>query len=209
MQEWIAELTNNTITYIQSVEPLYAYIALAFTSFLENIFPPAPGDIITVFGASLAGTGYLSFFWVMVSTTIGSVLGFMFYFALGKYLGRKYFLEKNFSFFPKEQFFKTELWFEKYGYKIVLANRFLSGLRSVISLFCGISQLNTTQILIYSTISAVAWNLILVSAGAAVGSNWELIQSYLSQYAKIIGIIILIIAIAWFIKYRFFKKRSA
>lgn len=206
MQEWLAATTDTFITYIQSVEPIYAYLALTFTSFLENIFPPAPGDVITVFGASLVGIGHLKFHWVLLSTTIGSVAGFMFYFYIGKFLGRKFFLEKNYSFFPNERFIKTEEWFEKYGYKIIVANRFLSGLRSVISLFCGVSQLSTSKVILFSTLSAIAWNLILVSAGAALGSNWHEIKNYLSQYAQVITVLIVCVVIYLLVKRKLGKK---
>ena len=37
---------------------------------------------------------------------------------------------------------KIEVWFAKYGYWVIFANRFLSGTRSVISLFAGIFKLN-------------------------------------------------------------------
>ena len=153
--EWLSELTNVLIHYIQNLNPLYAYLILVFASYFENIFPPAPGDLITVFGASLVGTGHLTFFGVLISTTIGSVMGFMTYYYIGLKLERSFIETNRFKFLPKEAFEKAEKWFEIYGYKIVLANRFLSGIRSIISLFCGMSMLDVKRVVIYSTISAL------------------------------------------------------
>ena len=207
MSEWISQLITDTMQLIQSIDPFFSYSMLAVASFIENIFPPAPGDVITVFGASLVGTGHLDFIWVLFSTTLGSVAGFMAYFFLGRRLGKRFFMAKDYAFLPKDAFAKTELWFSKYGYSIVIANRFLSGLRSVISLFCGISQLNVGKVLIYSTISALLWNTILIYLGSILGQNWDLVKSYLSQYGQIVVSLMILTGIVFFIRKRF-KNRS-
>ena len=197
MSEYINELT----LYIQSIEPIYAYVILMIASIVENIFPPAPGDMITIFGASLVGTGHLSFYGVTIATTVGSTIGFMSYFILGKKFGTQI-IAKYPKLFPEEAINKAESWISTYGFKLVLANRFLAGIRSVISLVCGISKLSTSKVLIYSTISALIWNLLLVSAGAFIGENWEIIVEYVQTYAKWISILI-----ALFVIIMFFKKK--
>lgn len=203
MSEWISQLLADTMELIQNIDPLFSYTILALASFVENIFPPAPGDVITIFAASLVGTGHLSFVWLLFSSTLGSVAGFMSYFFLGRKLGRRFFLEKKYAFLPEDAFDKTELWFARYGYSIVIANRFLSGLRSVISLFCGISQLNLKKVLLYSTLSALIWNFILIYFGSLLGENWALIQDYLKQYGRFVFILILLFALFLFFRKRF------
>ena len=58
------------------------YLALGISAFVENICPPIPGDTITVFGAFLVGTKRLHFFGVYLSSTLGSLFGFLFLFGL-------------------------------------------------------------------------------------------------------------------------------
>lgn len=200
MSDYINELT----LYIQSIEPIYAYIILMVASIVENVFPPAPGDMITIFGASLVGTGHLNFYGVLFSTTVGSTIGFMAYFIVGKKFGTTI-IAKYPKLFPTEAISKAENWISTYGFKLVLANRFLAGIRSVISLVCGISKLNTSKVLIYSTVSALVWNVLLVSAGAFIGENWEIIVEYVQAYAKWISILIVIIIMVQVVKKRFKK----
>lgn len=205
--EWIEQLTADAMTYIKSVEPIYAYLVLMLASIAENLFPPTPGDVITIFGASLVGTGHLSFIWVNVATTVGSTIGFMGYYYVGLKFGERFLKgEKRSTLFPKEAVEKTEQWFSIYGYKLILANRFLAGIRAVISIVSGMSRLNPLKVLLYSTLSAILWNTILISSGALIGKNWELIVGYVQTYAKWISVGIVCVVVYILIKNRLAKK---
>ena len=207
--DWLNEITTMAMHYVQNLNPYYAYFILVGASFFENIFPPAPGDLITVFGASLVGTGHLSFLGVLVSTTIGSVMGFMVYYYLGLKLERSFIETNRFKFLSAESFAQTEKWFEKYGYKIILANRFLSGIRSIISLFCGISMLDVKRVVLYSAISALIWNTLLISAGMVLGKNWEKIKDYLTTYAQFIFILLALVAMFVLIRKLLQRRKNA
>ena len=206
--EWLSNLTSEAMHYIGSMEPIYAYLILGLASYIENIFPPAPGDAITVFGASLVGTGHLSFMGVFISTTFGSVAGFMTYYGIGYFYERQILEKRNLKFLEPKSIQLAENWFAKYGYKVILANRFLSGIRSIISLFCGVSKLDVKRVLIYSTISASVWNILLIIAGIQLGKNWQEIEYYLSNYAKVIFSVLGVI-IAYFIYRKFRNKKES
>ncbi len=181
------------------IDPLTAYIVLGISAFVENTVPPIPGDTVTVLGAYLISVDKLEFWGVYISTTVGSVLGFFFMYLIGVRFGRSILNSRiGKKVFNGEQIEKTEIWFNKYGYWIIAANRFLSGTRSVISLFTGFFKLKWYYVLGLAFISAAVWNGLLISAGYMVGENWELIAAILSQYNKIvialtIGIIIYLI----------------
>ncbi len=158
-----------------------AYLLLGLSAFVENIFPPIPGDTITAFGAFMVGTKKLSFIGVYVSTTVGSLAGFMALFGVGRVLGRKFFMEKDLKFFKREEIMRAEQWFKKYGYLLVLLNRFLPGVRSVISISGGISHLNTAGVAALALISCAAWNLIWIAVGYSIGANWDTVRETMSR----------------------------
>jgi membrane protein DedA with SNARE-associated domain len=161
------------LEYLNSLPNWLIYILLGLSALVENVFPPVPGDTITAFGAFLVGTQRLSFLGVYISTTVGSLCGFMALFWVGSILGRKFFLEKDYRFFKAADILKAERWFRKYGYFLVLLNRFFPGIRSVISVAGGISKLKTVPITLLALISACAWNLLWILAGYFLGTNWE------------------------------------
>ena len=165
------------INFIHSLPDSIIYVTLWLSAFVENLFPPIPGDTIIVLGAFLVGTGRLNFLGVYFSTTFGSLLGFMVLFWVGTYLGRRFFIEKDRSFIKARNIIKAEAWMQKYGYSLIVLNRFLPGIRSVISLVGGITGLNIIKVSIFAFISSAVWNLIWTLLGYALGSNWGIFKA--------------------------------
>jgi membrane protein DedA with SNARE-associated domain len=178
---------------------------------VENIFPPIPGDTVTAFGAFLAAMGELDFLGVYISTTLGNLIGFMALFWLGSYLGRRFFIKQDFWLFKAKDIIKAERWFIKYGYFIIMINRFLPGARSVISIAGGISRLKTNKVLVLCLISCAAWNLIWVFMGYSLGNNWAMVKteitSHLARYnitvVSIFGLLLLL-----FILFKWIKRND-
>ncbi len=190
-----------------SAVPWYWVLIIAFlTTFTENIFPPAPGDSILVFTGTLIGLGVVGFIPLLLTSTLGSTLGFAVMFYFGSKFDAALMKTDKFQFISRDALKKTELWFNIYGYKLIVANRFLSGTRAVISFFAGMSKLNFTKTIILSALSSLIWNSILLYFGFAFGDNWQAIDNYLSIYGRIIfpvaGAIILFLLIRWFISYK-------
>lgn len=189
---------------------LLIYLALGISAFVENICPPIPGDTITAFGAFLVGTKRLHFFWVYLSTTLGSLFGFLFLFWIGGLLGRSFFIEKDYRFLKAVDIIRAEKWFLKYGYLLILFNRFLPGVRSAICLAGGLSKLRASTVVLLAFISCSLWNLIWISAGYMLGSNWqtarEKIVYIMSRYNLAILTIFGVIMLFFLLK-RVFKKK--
>ena len=190
------------------ISPAMAYLVLTVSAFAENVLPPVPGDTVVVIGAYLVSTGQLSFIGVYTSTTLGSVIGFMTMFLASRQLGRRFIRSKKSraKIFKEEQIKRVEVWFGNWGYWVILANRFLSGTRSVISIFAGLFHLNAILVLLLALLSACIWNGILIMAGMFLGQNWELIITIVSQYNKVL-IGLTIVVICYFL-YRQYKKKK-
>ena len=184
-------MADSFLQFIKGIDSSYLYPALFVSAVLENLIPPIPGDTVTLFGAYLVGIGQLHFSGVFAATALGNFTGFMLLFFLGRFLEKEFFLNRNFRYFPKEGLLKAEKWFQQFGYMIILFNRFLSGARSVISIFAGISDLKTGRVALYCLISCLVWNGMLVYAGYKAGKNWGAITVFLKQYNEIVLIIII------------------
>ncbi len=170
------QILDNIIQFLLPQNDIFLYIFLFLSAVIENLFPPIPGDTITGLGAFLVGTGRLDYLLVYITTTVGSVAGFMLLFFVGRYLEREFFIERDYKFFSAESIINAEKWFKKYGYVVVLANRFLPGVRSVISIVSGISMLKPWKVLTYSLISASLWNLLWIHMGFILGNNWAVVK---------------------------------
>jgi membrane protein DedA with SNARE-associated domain len=169
------------VDFLNSLPDFLIYFFLGLSAFVENIFPPIPGDTITAFGAFLVGTKRLHFFGVYLSTTLGSLGGFMFLFWVGGLLGRRFFIERDYWFFKAEKIIRAEGWYRKYGYFLVLLNRFFPGIRSVISIAGGISKLSVLRVTWLALISCSVWNLIWITFGYMLGNNWETVRDKIAS----------------------------
>ncbi|PID59862.1 MAG: hypothetical protein CR986_04790 [Ignavibacteriae bacterium] len=201
-------MLEQIINYISSLDTTWIYIILLAFSFIENVFPPSPSDVVVVVGASLIPSSTLSFIPILLITSIGSSLGFILMYYVGFFLSEKVLRSGKLSFISQDALAKTDEWFSKYGYKIIVANRFLPGTRSVISFFSGVHELNVIKVFLYASISAFAWNLIIIYLGMTLGNNIELIDYYLKTYSNIgmalTAVILLFFGIRYFVK----RKKS-
>jgi membrane protein DedA with SNARE-associated domain len=199
-------MLEDIIVYMGSVSPGWIYVVLFFFSFVENVFPPSPSDVVVVVGATLIASTSISYLPVLLITSIGSALGFTLMYYVGKLFGNKVLRSGRLKFISEEDISKTDIWFTKYGYKLILVNRFLPGTRSVISFFAGMYELELGKTFIFAAISAFVWNAIIIYAGMLLGNNIELIDYYLSTYSTIIIILTVIIILIFGL--RFFIRRS-
>ncbi len=167
---------NDIIAFLLPRNDLFLYVFLFASAVIENLFPPIPGDTITILGAFLVGTGRLSYPLVYLATTAGSVAGFMALSFAGRLLEREFFMKKNYRFFSARSILAAESWFARYGSFVVLANRFLPGIRSVISLVSGLTRMNPLRVFFFSLISACVWNLIWIQTGFLLGNNWDSVR---------------------------------
>lgn len=199
-------MLEQILSYLNTVDPLWIYAVLFFFSFIENVFPPSPSDVIVIIGATLIASTSIGFVPVLIITSIGSALGFVLMYYMGKLFGEKILRTGRLKFIDEASLHKVDMWFRKHGYKIILANRFLPGTRSVISFFSGVHELNIYKTFLFSAISAFLWNTVIIFAGMKLGQNVEKIDFYLTAYSNTI-IALTLLAAAFFI-FRFYYKRK-
>ncbi len=196
------------IRRLSALNPSWLYISVAGIAFLENIFPPFPSDVIVVFAGSLIGLGAIDFWWTLLFTTIGSTLGFMLMYKVGDWFGLRILETGKLKFIPTDSVHKVEGWFRKYGYVIIVANRFLSGTRAVVSFFAGMSELKLPSTTALCFLSALVWNFLLLLAGQKLGQNWKVIFFYMETYSKAVSGIVLIIILLFVARFVYRKSNS-
>jgi membrane protein DedA with SNARE-associated domain len=176
-------MLENLTEWIGSLSRGWLYAALFLSAYLENLIPPVPGDTVTLFAAFLVGRSKAGFLGVLLSTTAGSVAGFMTFYVFGRLIHPEYFTRKNFRLMPASSFEKAGLWFQRHGRWVILFNRFLSGIRSVISIVSGLYRYPWQHVLLLSALGCGLWNLMLIWGGYLLGSNWRRIEYFLTQYS--------------------------
>jgi len=183
---------HRLIEELGQLNPLWAYSLLMVSAVLENLIPPIPGDTVVVFSAYLVGRGVLEIIPVYLATCFGGTIGFMAMYYLGFSRGRGFFAGRRGRFFSPESVDRAEEWLTRYGVLLVLANRFLSGIRSVIAISAGIGGMDWKKVEVCGGVSMAIWNGLLLYAGLMVGQNWGMVGQFLAQYNRILVSILVI-----------------
>ncbi len=192
--------------FFLSLGGFWGYMFLFASSLAENLFPPLPGDTFVVLGAFLVGRGQMSLLPAYLATTAGSLSGFILLFFAGRSLGWRFFQNGKNRLFPQAQIEKVEKWLQRYGYRVIAANRFLSGARAVVSLVAGMAGLRAGRVCLLALASCLVWNAGLMALGIWMGKDWERI---LRSYQTVVFCLVLIIIIGVIIrKYMVKVKRS-
>ncbi|MFA6617999.1 MAG: hypothetical protein WCT23_02905 [Candidatus Neomarinimicrobiota bacterium] len=178
------ELFHQILDLFSHLSPTH-YILLVFLAYLiENIFPPLPGDTMLVFSAYIFGIYFTpkDTIWLYLFSVLGAIVGFMIMVFIGKRFDRDFFLGKNYRFANSKFMLKSERLMANYGALVIIGHRVFFGMRPVIALVSGMSKKKWYFILIYVTISSLAFNAAFIALAYLLGNNWALIESVLSKY---------------------------
>jgi membrane protein DedA with SNARE-associated domain len=191
------ELFHSVLEFFSQLQPIHYMLLVLLAYFVENIFPPLPGDTMLVFTAYVFGLYFSQsdFIWLYGFSVFGAISGFMLMVFLGKRFDRQFFVEKNYKFASSDFMIKAERYMDHYGAWMVLGNRIFFGMRPVIGLVSGMSKLKWYNTLSLVTISSLVFNAIFIFLGYVLGENWELIESILKKYSifTIVALIALVV----------------
>ncbi|MCX8054723.1 MAG: DedA family protein [Ignavibacteria bacterium] len=200
-------MLETLIEIIQKIPPFWILIIAFAVTYIENIFPPSPSDAALVFMGALVGTGTVGFLPLLLFATIGSTLGFITMFVLGVRFEMKFIETDKLKFISKNALLKVDDLFKKWGYWLIVANRFLSGTRAVIAFFAGMSLLSFRKSTVLSFFSALLWNFILIYLGYIFGDNWKKVDEYMTLYGYILIPVVVVLVAAYFI-YSFIQSKK-
>ena len=141
---------------------------------LENVFPPIPSEIILPLAGFLVFEGEMTFVEAIVAATTGSVAGAAVLYALGRHGGRPLLLRYGRVLrLDDRRLDRADDWFDRHGPKIVFLGRMLPGVRSIVSVPAGLSEMRVPVFVALTALGSALWNGALIGAGWALGSRWE------------------------------------
>ena len=186
------ELFRQIAEHIASVPAVWGYSIILLFTWLENIVPPIPGDMIVVFGGYVAVTGSLNLVLLVAISTIGAASGFMCMYWLGRTAGIAVLQSRYLQWIPEDPVERTTRWMARWGLALIVINRFLAIARAVISLMAGITRLPAAGVAVCSAISALLWTTLLALLGYFIGTEWERILGLLGQYSRAVSAVLLL-----------------
>ncbi len=201
---------------IISIMNSYGYLGVFLLIAIENVFPPIPSEVILLFGGFMTTKAELNIILMIIAATLGSVLGAIILYYVGKILNKKRLIKIVNGKVGKvlrlkaSDIEKADDWFDKKGNKTVFFCRFIPIVRSLISIPAGMSEMKMLKFLLYTFAGSTIWNTVLLIIGNRLGENWNSILGVFDRYSHIVLVILVFMffgLVFWFY-YKRLKKNN-
>ena len=187
---------------------------------IESSFIPFPSEVVVPPAAWLAmAEDSMNIVLVVVFATIGADLGALVNYFLARWLGRPIvykFANSRFGhvcLIDEEKVRHAEDYFRKHGAASTFFGRLVPAVRQLISIPAGLSGMKLGPFLLYTTLGAGLWNIVLALIGYAIYSMTELkttedVYKLATEYSPQIGYVLLGLAafVVAFLVYKAVKK---
>ena len=173
------------------------YPGIVLLMFIESTFIPLPSELVIPPAGYLISQNQMSWAGVILSGTVGSVLGALFNYAIAVFFGRPFILKYGKYFGVSQNHFeKGETFFLKHGHISTFIGRLILGVRHYISFPAGLCRMNLLEFSFFTAFGAGIWVWVLAYIGYFVGNNKEKILEVSRQWSVyvIIGCALLILA---------------
>ena len=199
---------DEVLQWFDGLSPLWTYASLFASALIEYLFPPFPGDTVTLVGAFLSGSAGLPWWMVWLSLTAGSTLGGTIAWRFGCSLRKRQDKWPGFSGdeTTRRRLDKLQARFEKRGAVYLAVNRFVPAFRALFFVGAGLSGLPLRAVVLWGAVSAALWNGAVMAAGFAMGTNLDALETLFTRYRTgawvVLAGIALIALVVWLVRRR-------
>ena len=207
----LAFIDHIVIPFLNTLYGAVGYLGVAIAMAIESAMIPLPSELVLPYAGFLVSdpsqleplTHARWEFWIVVilatlGNTVGSVIGY----AIGAWGGRP-FLERwgKYLLIRPHELELADRFFQKYGPATAFFSRLMPIVRTFISFPAGVARMPLGKFILYSTLGALPWSILLVGAGVQLGGNWVQIREMLQPYDLAIAVFVVLL-IALFLWWR-------
>lgn len=201
---------NGIINFFIACILKYNILFLGLLIILQGLAVPTCPSIVVIALGALGYSGYFNpialYFEVWILVTLGDAVSYYIW---------KTFQGLIFGKFPRfhkkieKKLKKAKYFLNKRGRWAVFLSRFVvSAMAPVINIAAGITEYNFKEFIITAAIGDLFWTLMYEGIGFWFGDSWEQAASVVTEFSKLIGLIVIFIIALLICKKRIFNKRN-
>lgn len=173
--------------FVEEVVRSFGLSGVAALMLLENLFPPIPSELVLPLAGFFVSRGELGFAGALLAATAGSLVGAFVLYGIGRFGGRPLVLRYGRLLRVKESDLdRADGWFDRYGAWVVLLGRLVPGIRSLVSIPAGMSEMPLVRFSMLTASGSFLWNSLLIGAGWYLGQNWQRVGALVGPVSNVI-----------------------
>jgi membrane protein DedA with SNARE-associated domain len=176
----------------------WEYVGVLVLTFLENVFPPLPSELILPLAGFATLRGRLDIGGTIAAASIGSLAGAACWYILARRIGEirvMHWVETHGRWLTirASDIARTQHWFERHDEWAVFLGRLVPAVRTFISIPAGFARMPAVPFAIFSALGTVLWTTALVLAGRFLGGQFTRVHQLLGRATWIVlGLIALV-----------------
>ena len=203
----LAFIDHIVIPFLNALYGAVGYVGVMLAMAIESAMVPLPSELVLPYAGFLVSDplqveplthGRWEFWIVVAVATLGNTLGSIVGYYIGARGGRP-FLERwgRYLLIRPHELELADHFFEKYGPATAFFSRLMPIVRTFISFPAGVARMPLGKFILYSTLGAIPWSILLVWAGVQLGANWVQIRATLQPYDLAIAVLVVLLIVAF------------
>jgi membrane protein DedA with SNARE-associated domain len=168
------------------------YVGVFLLMVAESMVLPVPSEAVMPFAGFLVAERTLSPVGVVACATLGSIVGSLFSYAIGRFGGRP-FIDRygKYLLLDAGDLERTDRFFRRRGTITIFASRFIPVVRHLISIPAGMASMRLLPFCAFTVLGAGLWNTFLTGCGFVLRKNWPTVM----RSSNLIDVAILVILV--------------
>ena len=181
-----------SLAFIQWCLDHLNYWTITLLMAIESSFIPFPSEIVVPPAAYKAAAGELNSYLVVLFATLGANIGALVNYYLAMWIGRPLIYKfassriGHMCLIDEASVMKAEKFFDDNGRISTFVGRLVPAVRQLISIPAGLARMKLATFLLYTTLGAGLWNIILAVIGYYLESvvPQDQLMSKVAEYSK-------------------------
>ena len=200
---WFIDVVLHLDTHLVKMVAEYGvwiYAILFAVIFCETglvVTPILPGDSLLFVAGAVAATGDMNVHFVVVLLIAAAVLGNSVNYAIGRWLGKRFFTDRGSKLLNPQHLEKANAFYERHGGKAIVISRFLPIVRTYVPFVAGLGGMHAARYTAYNVAGGVLWVGTLTYAGFFFGNIPWIRGNLTAIILGIIAVSLVPLLIAW------------
>lgn len=195
--ELVGELLRDPLTVTQALSVEGLLILIIVSAWMEFVFPPYPGDTILLLGFFLAGRGAVALHVIFLCAVLGSTLGAVTAYGLGRQVGLERLLGILSRGRKRIERDDIERLLERFGTRVLLLNRFMPVVRGFLLPAAGALRMGFARVTAYALFGNLIFVGFVMALGVLGADSWDQMVEQARGVKRFLGLALVVAFAAW------------